>query len=146
MYRLNRWDDLLSAALYSVPSISLVATAANMVHPAVDPKRNPPTAEVDFKLKSGNAWSHNFLNQKHWHPLSYPNQKRKWIAEQKHAQHARANDTISKEVRTAAHTARLLCRLTGSYGNERLNAILVFFPIHPLIRTGNHSNLYLCSV
>ena len=81
------------------------ATAVNMVHPAVDPKRNTTTTEVDFKLKSGNAWSHNYLNQKHWHPLSYPNQKRKWIAEQKHAQNARANDTLSKEVRAAStHT------------------------------------------
>jgi hypothetical protein len=32
--------------------------------------------EVDYKTKSGTAWSHNFLNQKPWHPLSYPNQVR----------------------------------------------------------------------
>ncbi|KAL8138834.1 hypothetical protein V2J09_004835 [Rumex salicifolius] len=53
--------------------------------------------EVDYKTTSGTAWSHNFLNQKPWHPLSYPNQRRKWIAEQQHAQHQRRSEEVSRE-------------------------------------------------
>lgn len=55
--------------------------------------------EVDYKTKSGTAWSHSFLNQKPWHPLSYPNQRRKWIAEQTHAQHDRRAEEVAREVR-----------------------------------------------
>lgn len=57
--------------------------------------------EVDYKTKSGTAWSHSFLNQKPWHPLSYPNQRRKWIAEQTHAQHDRRAEEVAREVRIA---------------------------------------------
>ncbi|XP_021763818.1 uncharacterized zinc finger CCHC domain-containing protein At4g19190-like [Chenopodium quinoa] len=53
--------------------------------------------EVDFKTKAGTAWSHNFLNQKPWHPLSYPNQRRKWIAEQTHSQRQRRAEEIARE-------------------------------------------------
>ncbi|XP_050366644.1 uncharacterized zinc finger CCHC domain-containing protein At4g19190 [Argentina anserina] len=53
--------------------------------------------EVDNKTKSGTAWSHSFLNQKPWHPLSYPNQRRKWIAEQIQAQHQRRSEEVSRE-------------------------------------------------
>ncbi|KNA09786.1 hypothetical protein SOVF_150380 [Spinacia oleracea] len=53
--------------------------------------------EVDFKTKAGTAWSHNFLNQKPWHPLSYPNQRRKWIAEQTHSQRHRRAEEIARE-------------------------------------------------
>ncbi|KAK9697014.1 hypothetical protein RND81_08G009400 [Saponaria officinalis] len=53
--------------------------------------------EVDYKTKSGTAWSHNFLNQKPWHPLSYPNQRRKWIAEQTHAHRQRRTEEVSRE-------------------------------------------------
>lgn len=55
------------------------------------------TGEVDFKEKSGTAWSHNFLNQKPWHPLSYPNQRRKWIAEQTDAQRQRRAEEVARE-------------------------------------------------
>ncbi|KAK4794287.1 hypothetical protein SAY86_012281 [Trapa natans] len=55
------------------------------------------SGEVDYKTKSGTAWSHSFLNQKPWHPLSYPNQRRKWIAEQLHAQRERRAEEISRE-------------------------------------------------
>ncbi|XP_061341751.1 uncharacterized zinc finger CCHC domain-containing protein At4g19190 [Gastrolobium bilobum] len=53
--------------------------------------------EVDYKTKSGTAWSHSYLNQKPWHPLSYPNQRRKWIAEQTHANHQRRSDEVARE-------------------------------------------------
>lgn len=56
--------------------------------------------EVDYKTKSGTAWSHNFLNQKPWHPLSYPNQRRKWIAEQTHAERQRRTEEVAREART----------------------------------------------
>ena len=57
------------------------------------------SGEVDNKTKSGTAWSHNYLNQKPWHPLSYPNQRRKWIAEQTNAQHDRRAEEVAREVR-----------------------------------------------
>ncbi|WVZ09867.1 hypothetical protein V8G54_014397 [Vigna mungo] len=53
--------------------------------------------EVDYKTKSGTAWSHSYLNQKPWHPLSYPNQRRKWIAEQTHANRQRRAEEVSRE-------------------------------------------------
>ncbi|XP_062096774.1 uncharacterized zinc finger CCHC domain-containing protein At4g19190 [Humulus lupulus] len=53
--------------------------------------------EVDYKTKSGTAWSHSYLNQKPWHPLSYPNQRRKWIAEQTHANHERRAEEVARE-------------------------------------------------
>lgn len=54
--------------------------------------------EVDYKNKAGTAWSHSFLNQKPWHPLSYPNQRRKWIAEQTHSQNQRRAEEVAREV------------------------------------------------
>ncbi|KAK9946817.1 hypothetical protein M0R45_012260 [Rubus argutus] len=53
--------------------------------------------EVDFKTKSGTAWSHSYLNQKPWHPLSYPNQRRKWIAEQIQNQRQRRTEEYAQE-------------------------------------------------
>ncbi|XVF52147.1 hypothetical protein PTKIN_Ptkin04bG0241300 [Pterospermum kingtungense] len=55
------------------------------------------SGEVDFKTKAGTAWSHSYLNQKPWHPLSYPNQRRKWIAEQTQAQRMRRSDEVARE-------------------------------------------------
>lgn len=54
-------------------------------------------AEVDYKTKAGTAWSHSYLNQKPWHPLSYPNQRRKWIAEQTHANRLRRSQEVARE-------------------------------------------------
>lgn len=54
--------------------------------------------EVDYRTKSGTAWSHSFLNQKPWHPLSYPNQRRKWIAEQTHANREHRAEEVAREV------------------------------------------------
>lgn len=59
---------------------------------------NKNGSEVDYKTKAGTAWSHSYLNQKPWHPLSYPNQRRKWIAEQTHAQRQRRAEEVSREV------------------------------------------------
>ncbi|KAF5477611.1 hypothetical protein F2P56_004231 [Juglans regia] len=56
-----------------------------------------PDGEVDYKTKAGTAWSHSYLNQKPWHPLSYPNQRRKWIAEQTHAQRERRAEEVARE-------------------------------------------------
>ncbi|KAK6917210.1 CBF1-interacting co-repressor CIR, N-terminal domain [Dillenia turbinata] len=60
-------------------------------------KRATEKGEVDYKTKAGTAWSHSYLNQKPWHPLSYPNQRRKWIAEQTHAQRQRRAEEVSRE-------------------------------------------------
>lgn len=54
--------------------------------------------EFDYKEKAGTAWSHNYLNQKPWHPLSYPNQRRRWIAEQMHGLQDKRTSEIEKEV------------------------------------------------
>ncbi|MED6142909.1 hypothetical protein PIB30_002203 [Stylosanthes scabra] len=58
---------------------------------------NDNGGEVDYKTKSGTAWSHSYLNQKPWHPLSYPNQRRKWIAEQTHAHRQRRAEEVARE-------------------------------------------------
>ncbi|TKY70199.1 zinc finger CCHC domain-containing protein [Spatholobus suberectus] len=61
--------------------------------------------EVDYKNKSGTAWSHSYLNQKPWHPLSYPNQRRKWIAEQTHANRQRRAEEFAQEQEFFRQTA-----------------------------------------
>lgn len=66
--------------------------------PRLSKRFSDKDGEVDYKTKSGTAWSHSYLNQKPWHPLSYPNQRRKWIAEQTHAQRQRRADEIAREV------------------------------------------------
>ncbi|XP_020581972.1 uncharacterized zinc finger CCHC domain-containing protein At4g19190 isoform X1 [Phalaenopsis equestris] len=60
-------------------------------------KRMSEKGEVDYKSKAGTAWSHSYLNQKPWHPLSYPNQRRKWIAEQTHANREHRAEEIARE-------------------------------------------------
>lgn len=62
------------------------------------PSKIPEFTEVDYKTKAGVAWSHNYLNQKPWHPMSYPNQRRKWIAEQEHSVREQAKAIAAKEV------------------------------------------------
>lgn len=62
------------------------------------PRKVPEFTEVDYKTKAGVAWSHNYLNQKPWHPMSYPNQRRKWIAEQEHAVRETQKGVAAKEV------------------------------------------------
>ncbi|XP_014660593.1 uncharacterized zinc finger CCHC domain-containing protein At4g19190 [Setaria italica] len=59
--------------------------------------RKMAAGEVELKEKAGTAWSHSYLNQKPWHPLSYPNQRRKWIAEQVHANRARRQEEVQRE-------------------------------------------------
>ncbi|KAL3619119.1 hypothetical protein CASFOL_036689 [Castilleja foliolosa] len=63
----------------------------------VGKKASDKDGEVDYRTKAGTAWSHSFLNQKPWHPLSYPNQRRKWIAEQTHAQRERRAEEVARE-------------------------------------------------
>ncbi|XP_031123800.1 uncharacterized zinc finger CCHC domain-containing protein At4g19190 [Ipomoea triloba] len=65
--------------------------------PRLSKRFSDKDGEVDYKTKAGTAWSHSFLNQKPWHPLSYPNQRRKWIAEQTHSQKERRAEEISRE-------------------------------------------------
>lgn len=71
--------------------------------------------EVDYRTKSGTAWSHSFLNQKPWHPLSYPNQRRKWIAEQTHAQKQRRAEEVSREVSAYARILIFDCFFLGGF-------------------------------
>ncbi|KAJ1260972.1 hypothetical protein BS78_10G272400 [Paspalum vaginatum] len=59
--------------------------------------RKMAAGEVELKEKAGTAWSHSYLNQKPWHPLSYPNQRRKWIAEQVHTNRARRQEEVQRE-------------------------------------------------
>ncbi|KAL6001765.1 hypothetical protein ACLOJK_041743 [Asimina triloba] len=63
-----------------------------------DKDKDKGGGEVDYKTTSGTAWSHSYLNQKPWHPLSYPNQRRKWIAEQTDAQRHRRAEEVAREV------------------------------------------------
>ena len=37
--------------------------------------------KLGLKPTGGTAWSHNFLNQKYWHPLSFRNQAKLYEAE-----------------------------------------------------------------
>ncbi|KAF8058931.1 SERPINI1 [Scenedesmus sp. PABB004] len=46
---------------------------------------------------TGAAWSHNFLNQKPWHPMNFRNQVRKYDAEQKAINDAKAREVALAE-------------------------------------------------
>ncbi|CAL5434530.1 unnamed protein product [Camellia sinensis] len=72
--------------------------------------------DVDFKTKSGTAGSHSYLNQKPWHPLSYPNQRRKWIAEQTHVQRERRAEEVAHEF---AHEQEFFCQAARLQKRER---------------------------
>eukprot|EP00854_Cymbomonas_tetramitiformis_P019343 gene19343-23129_t len=57
-------------------------------------KQERLTGEVT--REHGNAWSHGYLNQKTWHPLSYRNQRLLYMAEEKSAKQA-SRDEQAKE-------------------------------------------------
>eukprot|EP00877_Chromochloris_zofingiensis_P009822 jgi/Chrzof1/5093/Cz15g11060.t1 len=46
---------------------------------------------------AGAAWSHNFLNQKPWHPLNFRNQVKKWEAEQQTTADQKAKEQAQAE-------------------------------------------------
>ncbi|KAL4199265.1 hypothetical protein AMTRI_Chr03g144050 [Amborella trichopoda] len=84
-------------------------------------KRFSENGEVDYKIKAGTAWSHSYLNQKPWHPLSYPNQRRKWIAEQTDAQHHRRAQEVAREVELMQAVSFMYVRPPG-YNAESAKA------------------------
>lgn len=73
-----------------------------------DDNKGGAGSEVDYKTKSGTAWSHSYLNQKPWHPLSYPNQRRKWIAEQTHANRERRTEEVAREASTQPSSTSII--------------------------------------
>lgn len=83
----------------SVPQALKLVLVAKATPRTMKPPRKPQVraGEVEYKQTSGTAWSHSYLNQKPWHPLSYPNQRRKWIAEQTHANQDRRKAEVAKE-------------------------------------------------
>jgi lipopolysaccharide biosynthesis glycosyltransferase len=56
-----------------------------------DAQRAKDTGETYNPNGAGAAWSHNFLNQKPWHPLNFRNQKMRFEAEEKAFKDAKAN-------------------------------------------------------
>jgi len=56
-----------------------------------DTKRAKETGDTYNPNGTGVAWSHNFLNQKPWHPLNFRNQKAKFDAEEKAFKDAKTN-------------------------------------------------------
>lgn len=47
--------------------------------------------------KAGAAWTHNFLNQKPWHPASFRNRQKVWEAEQDHLRDKKEKDQALQE-------------------------------------------------
>jgi len=62
-----------------------------------DAARAKETGETYNPNGTGVAWSHNFLNQKPWHPLSYRNQKRRFEAQEKSFKDAKTNQEAQRE-------------------------------------------------
>ncbi|KAK3029736.1 hypothetical protein RJ639_038013 [Escallonia herrerae] len=89
--------------------------------PRLSKRFNDKEGEVDYRTKAGTAWSHNFLNQKPWHPLSYPNQRRKWIAEQTHAQRERRSEEVAREMEMMKAVSFMYIRPPG-YNPESAKA------------------------
>ncbi|XP_065877919.1 mitogen-activated protein kinase kinase kinase 3-like isoform X2 [Euphorbia lathyris] len=77
--------------------------------------------EVDYKTKSGTSWRHSHLNQKPWHPLSYPNQSRNWIAEQTNAQRERRAEEVAREIEMMKAVSFMYVRPPG-YNAESAKA------------------------
>ena len=53
--------------------------------------------KLGLKPRGGTAWSHGFLNQKDWHPLSYRNQEKLFKAEQEAENAKKRKEAAAKE-------------------------------------------------
>lgn len=53
--------------------------------------------KLGLKPKGGKAWTHNFLNQKYWHPMSFRNQERLYKAEQEAETAKKRKEAAAKE-------------------------------------------------
>ncbi|KAK9843316.1 hypothetical protein WJX74_010259 [Apatococcus lobatus] len=62
----------------------------------------------------GVAWSHNFLNQKPWHPSNFRNQARVFEAEQKTAQAAKSNAIAKAEFEAEQEKLKQLSYLSAA--------------------------------
>ena len=60
-------------------------------------RKDMQAEKLGLKPKGGTAWSHGFLNQKYWHPLSYRNQERLFKAEQEEEAKKKRNELAKKE-------------------------------------------------
>ena len=60
-------------------------------------RKDAQAEKLGLKPKGGTAWSHGFLNQKFWHPLSYRNQERLFKAEQEEETRKTRNEEAKKE-------------------------------------------------
>ncbi|KAL2608512.1 hypothetical protein R1flu_027085 [Riccia fluitans] len=89
--------------------------------------KNPGRKEEDYKHKAGTAWSHSYLNQKPWHPLSYPNQRRKWIAEQTHAMREQQAAEVAREFAQEQEFFRQTAQMTKKEQEKLENLQAVSF-------------------
>jgi len=62
-----------------------------------DAQRAKETGDTYNPNGVGAAWSHNFLNQKPWHPLSFRNQKARFEAEERAFKEAKTNQQAQRE-------------------------------------------------
>jgi len=64
---------------------------------AQDALAEASTSETGAKPKAGFGWSHSFLHLKQWHPLSFKNQEKLFLAEQAEADRRRRDEEAAKE-------------------------------------------------
>lgn len=68
-----------------------------------DAQRAKETGDTYNPNGVGAAWSHNFLNQKPWHPLSFRNQKARFEAEERAFKEAKTNQQAQVRIPSRQH-------------------------------------------
>ena len=76
-------------------------------------KADAKRAKEGGDKKVGVAWSHNFLNQKPWHPSNFRNQAKVFEAEQRAAQAAKSN-AIAKVCHLETNRVHKGMRISGT--------------------------------
>ena len=79
-------------------------------------KADAKRAKEGGDKKVGVAWSHNFLNQKPWHPSNFRNQAKVFEAEQRAAQAAKSN-AIAKVCHLETNRVHKGMRISGACGS-----------------------------
>ena len=69
-------------------------------------RKDMQAEKLGLKPKGGTAWSHGFLNQKYWHPLSYRNQERLFKAEQEEEARRRGTSSRRRSSRSRLSSSR----------------------------------------
>ena len=96
--------EITTSSTFKSLTHSCVPSSRQTLHPShpLSFSFTSSSSAPSFSLASSSSpaptQSHSFPNQKPWHPLSYPSQRRKWIAKQTHTNRQCHIEEVSCEV------------------------------------------------